>query len=129
MALSRVEIAAAGKMHRFVRGCEKHPSSALRSMWIVLPVTLANSDHLFHARNHVFICVYLGVLGTMMIGFYFLDRARPARYARARPLVVALEREHADELPWMADERLEKEVEKHLAAVQRIQRDLAHSHA
>lgn len=129
MALTRDEIAAAEKMHRFVRAYEKHRPSALRSMWIALPIALSSGTQMRHAGNHTFLYAYLGIWLAMMFVFFFMDRAQKARYGRERPVLAALERDHAGELPWIADERLEKEVEKHLADVRRIQQDLAPSHA
>jgi hypothetical protein len=127
MALEKEEIAAAEKMHRFVAGREKHRPSALRSMWIVLPISLSTLS--FRDRAHTFGYIYLASLLVMMVAFFFVDRFQRARYERERLIVQALERDHASELPWIPETRLEEQVKEHLAAVQQIQRELAHGRA
>ena len=97
MALSREEIAAAEKMHRFVASWEKHHPSALRSMWIALPIALSSVVRSFHERTHTFGYVFLGIWLVMMVAFFFIDRFQRARYARERLIVQALERDHAEE--------------------------------
>jgi hypothetical protein len=129
MALSREEIAAAEKMHRFVQSWEKHHPSALRSMWIFLPISLSSVLQTFRERTHTYGYVFLGIWLVMMVAFFFIDRFQRARYARERLIVQALERDHAEELPWIPEARLEEQVKEHLAAVQQIQRELAHGRA
>ena len=129
MALSQEEIAAAEKMHRFVQAWEKRLTSPLRSMWIGLPIALSSVVRSFHERTHTFGYVFLGIWLVMMVAFFFIDRFQRARYARERLIVQALERDHAEELPWIPEARLEEQVKEHLAAVQQIQRELAHGRA
>ncbi len=129
MALSKEEIAAAVKMHRFVSAWEKHRPSAMRNLWIVLPATLSSVPHFFRDKSHTFAFAFLGIWIVMMVAFFFIDRFQRARYAREKLIVQVLEREHAEELPWIPEERLEEKVEEHLAAVRRIQQEVAHGHA
>jgi hypothetical protein len=129
MALSQEEIAAAEKMHRFVQAWEKHHPSALRSMWIFLPVSLSSVLQSFRERTHTHVYAFLGIWLVMMVTFFFIDRVQRARYSRERLIVQALERDHAEQLPWIPEARLEEQVKEHLAAVQQIQRELAHGRA
>ena len=131
MRLSPEELAAADKMHSFVRGFEKTKNVPLwNSVFsgIVVGISMGSirgSD----SHGHGVWMYYLGAFGGLVLCLVFMRRFAKARYDREKLLLQVLERDHADELPWIEEDRLEAQVKKHLAAVQAIQREVARGHA
>jgi hypothetical protein len=129
MRLSPEELAAAEKLHASVRGFEKTKnvqlwSSAFYGVAVGISVgSLHGSDH------HGVWIYYLGAFGGLVLSLIFMRRFAKARYDRDKLLLQVLERDHADELPWTEEDRQEARVKDHLAAVQQIQQELAHSRA
>jgi hypothetical protein len=112
-----------------VRGFEKTKnvqlwSSAFYGVAVGISVgSLHGSDH------HGVWIYYLGAFGGLVLSLIFMRRFAKARYDRDKLLLQVLERDHADELPWTEEDRQEARVKDHLAAVQQIQQELAHSRA
>ncbi|MEI9999942.1 MAG: hypothetical protein WDO13_12705 [Verrucomicrobiota bacterium] len=125
MALSREEIAAAQKMHDFVARFERQKKYGPYSPLLFLPIMLNSVFQVFRDHSYPLACVMLGFIAAMLIVIFFQQRAFKARYERERIVLGALEREHADELPWVQEQRELDEVERHLAAVHEIEREMA----
>jgi hypothetical protein len=131
VALSHEEITAAQKMHASVRGFEKtKPYQAWSGAWSGVVVGLSiNARWIWrsHHRNAMF--VFAGVMVAAFLFLMLMRRSARSRYERDKLLLQALEREHADELPWIEQERAEARVKEHLATVREIEREVAHIHA
>lgn len=121
MPLSTKEIAAAEKMHEFVRAHERNHRQTIWVNCITIPMLLATSFQQI-AMGHI--ALGYSMLG-IAIGFAFtlslIIPAQQKRYREASVLLQVLEREHSDQLPWV-------EVEKHLAAVKELEQELAIKH-
>ena len=126
MPLSPEEIAAAKKMHAFVRLHEKKKS--VRGPLTVSIMFSLTAIIILQARHPQFCVWYLAVLAVGLLLFALLYRLASARYQRDKVLLPVLERDHANELPWIQTEREEAEMMRHLAAVREIERELARRH-
>ena len=125
MALSAEEIAAAEKLHRFVRGCEKHP---IAPVCVAVSLGVVGAMNLW--RNNVFgnqraDDAFLGLILSGVVGTVIGQFVRQRRYRQSRVLLAILERDHGDELPWIKEEREAAKVEEHLKAVRAIQREVS----
>jgi hypothetical protein len=123
--LSPEEIAAAEKMHAFVRGYERQSAASRSGPWFFIPIMLSSAIQMHGQKAHGTAYVYLGVIVAVVLFFVVQRRLFKARYDRERFVVQALERDHADELPWVREDRFEDEVKKHLAAVHEIELEIA----
>ena len=126
MPLSPEEIAAAEKMHSFVRLHEKHKPSGGSILGLFSSSLMVIVGE--HARHPQFCLWYLAALAVGILSFALLRRSNSARYHREKVLLQVLERDHADELPWIQAEREEAEITRHLAAVREIEQELARDH-
>jgi hypothetical protein len=120
MRLSPVEITAAEKMQRFVAGYEKRGNPARVLGWCVVPIL--PQVFVAHDRTTRMVFVLAVALQFGVVALYAWMRRR--RFEREKPVVTALEREHADELPWVELRRSEVDVEKHLAELSCLQREI-----
>ncbi len=131
MRLSPEELAAAEKMHAFVQGFEKTKNVPLWSSILsgsVVGISMGSirgSD----SHGHGVWIYYLTAFGSLVLCLVFIRRFAKARYTREKLLLQVLERDHGDELPWIEGDRQEALVKEHLAAVQAIEREIAHGAA
>lgn len=125
MPLSREEIAAAEKMHRFVRCHEMKSARGALAAPILGTVPALISTHARHPQLFVW---YLAVLAVSLLSCALVRRLASARCQRDKVLLQVLERDHADALPWIRAEREEAEIERHLSAVREIELELSRGH-
>lgn len=127
MALLAQEIAAAEKMHASVCSFEKtKPYQAWGSAWSGVVIALSiNARSIWQSHHRSALFVFAGVLVTAFLFLMLMRRIARSHYQRDKLLLQVLEREHADELPWIEEERQEARVKEHLAAVRAIQREVA----
>ena len=129
MRLSPEELAAAEKLHASVRGYEKTKNVQLWSS-AFYGVAVGISVGSIHGSDHRGVWIYyLVAFSGLVLCLTLMRRFAKARYDREKLLLQVLERDHADELPWIEEGRQEEQVKEHLAAVQQIQRELAHGRA
>jgi len=129
MGLSTQEIAAAVKTHASVRYFERTKniqlwSSALYGGAVGISVSSTRAHH-----DYVLWIFYVGTVAGLLLFQLLMRRLARSRYERDKLLLQILEREHADELPWIEEEVEEARVKAHLAAVAEIQREVAQAHA
>ena len=129
MRLSTEELAAAEKLHASVRGFEKTKNVHLWSS-AFYGVAVGISVGSIHGSDHHGVWIYyLGAFGGLVLCLVFIRRFAKARYDREKFLLQVLERDHADELPWIQEDKLEAQVKDHLDAVREIQQEIAHGRA
>jgi len=121
MRLSPDEIAAAVKMHASIRYFEKTKnihvwSSALYGGAMAISVSSIRAYH-----DRALWIFYFGMVVGLLLFQILMRRIAKSRYERDRLLLQVLVRDHADELPWTEEERVEAEAEAHLAAVREIE--------
>jgi hypothetical protein len=136
MPLSHKEIAAAEKMHRFVRNYEKQHRAKTYGLVSGFTISLLVSIGLIMQTHH-FVQVGMGhtvgwtYLGGTLVVFsicIFALLQQKACYQNSRTILQVLEREHRDELPWSEEEKQEAEVKAHLAQVHQLEQELANKH-
>jgi hypothetical protein len=127
MPLSSEEIAAAEKVHRFVREYERQRGALPWTACTILPSLLIMIAHQAHHRDSASF-VLLGVYVVIIFFGFVIQRFRGAWYRDCLVILAVLKREHGNELPWVALEKEEAEVEKHLAAVKELEQELANRH-
>ena len=125
MPLSPEEIAAAEKMHRFVRQYEKKSGRGVLAVSFI--ISLSAMINICARHPHLFVW-FLTVLAVVLLFFALMRRLASARYQTEKVLLQVLERDHADELPWIQAEREEAEITRHLAAVREIEQEIARGH-
>lgn len=120
MPLSPEEIAAAGKMHKFVREYERGglPTVCLGALGLV---AVAASIWWINASGPRWKDVALGWILAMLFGMGVGQVARRLRYRHSRIMLGILERDHPDELPWLKEEKAEAGVKSRLAAERGLQ--------
>jgi hypothetical protein len=131
MALSPEEIAAAVKMHTFVRGFEKQRgattwASAMAGITVAISI---NAGHIFRSGNLRERLFLLGGFVAVVLFIMLIQHLSRLRYKREQVLLPVLERDHAKELPWIQEERTEAKVKAHLAAVHAIEQEIDRGHA
>jgi hypothetical protein len=130
MRLSPEEIAAAVKLHDFVRGFEKtRVYQAWGPAWPgVVTAFSINSRWILESHHRDRLIYFAAAMVVFSFLLVVMQRLTKSRYERDRVLLQVLERERADELPWIEEERMEARVKAHLAAVGQIQREVALNH-
>ncbi len=116
MALSPEELAAAQKMHDFVRGVPQQLRAFGGSFLGVIPGAVWMT---YEDREHK-VFVIVGILVFMVFLSTIWRKSLEKRRQQYQVLLELLEREHGDELPWVVEEKqladyqaLEKEIARH----------------
>ncbi len=114
MALSPQELAAAQKMHDFVRGVP-HQLRALGGSFLGVIPSMMWMSHENRGRSFLML---LAVLAAFVLLSTLWRKSLEKRKRQYQVLLDLLEREHGNELPWVLEE-------KQLAEYQALEKEIA----